>query len=615
MRIALFTIFVFYSVCSVSQTVIKATIKDSRTKETLAYCNVSIKDTYKGTITNADGVFSISVDISKDVLIFSYLGYETKTVKAEKLINNPVVLLVKKDFVIQEAIVHAGDDYLYDLLIKCREKLLKNKKKQVSKVFYRMETNSKTLSVEYPTDKGVTQNIKIIDLNEKPVELLECFYNGYLNGTTIEYLLFKNGRTALAANENYFMTYNTSKAICEINLTNKNDDFPNIPFQFGKMKMKKKFQLEMKSFDDKSYNISFSSLDTSSFSGEVWLEKETFNLLKIHLLIENTYIHPFITIHPTLDTISNVSFNITKTYKTVSDELVPDHVYFNYRFTYNSNREMGLKRNHKNIIRAIDSKGIMYFYDYDKPFILPYFDYCLDVDDYHRMAFIPYNESFWKSNNIIMQTEKQNESFNLLSHNGQLINYREGNYGKDFLASLPNGTGLYGFYFEAFYSFWSPHKGLYPIKKMDQFKTYSKEIISKSIQSDLYNLKAQLLLDITESGDSLICNSYTVFDNPVVYYHLPIKEYTNVFINIFFDICEIERRKMQTKLDSKVHSKEEIDAIYKESLKNMETTTKLYFYEVNLGDNDKMFRKWNQYVFDNLGLDNIKMVEETIKNK
>lgn len=609
MRLIFFIICVFYSVCSISQTIIKATVKDSKTKESLDFCNVSVKGTNKGTITNADGVFSISVDLSKDALLFSYLGYETQSIQAATLLQKRVVFLIKEDFTLQEVSVHSDNDYLYDIMVNCREKLIKNKVKKVAKVYYGMETESKTISMEYQTSEGSQiYNKANSQQKEEPVELLECFYNGQFKGTNVEGLYFKNGRTALAAIDNYFLTLNSSKAISKIILSDKNENFPAIPFQFNKSSMKKRFNLEQQYCDGNNYNIKFSTKTNvkDCFSGEVWIEKGTYDILKICLKKEKTITHPFLPIFPS-DSISNVSFDITNTYKNDGGIIVPDHIKFNYSFTYTSRRDTQMTAILKNVNREINSKGIMYFYDYDHPFILPYFSYSNDFNDYNKMSFIPYNEKFWNNNATIIQTEKQRENFSILINKGNLINYREGNYGHSFLTMLThfNQEQL----FEFFYAFWSADKRLIPNKTSQQFETFSKEIINKSIKTDLYNLKAQILLDITESSDSLFCKSYTVFDNEQSYFHLPIDSNTNAFINMYFDICEIERRKMQDKLNQNNFIISQIDSIYKGAIENMNNVTKYYLKEVEAGENDKLFHKWNNYVIENLNIDNIKLVD------
>lgn len=613
LRLFFLVFFIFYSVCSFSQTVIKATVKDSKTKEPLDFSNVAIKGTKKGTITNSEGVFSISVDITKDILIISYLGYENKTISAEELLQKPQILLVKKGYVLQEVSVHSDNDYLYDIMGKCRERLIKNNTSNTAKVYYGMETESKTLSMEYQESKGsaIINNVPE-EQKEEPVELLECFYNGYFKGINLQELRFKNGRTALAAKDNYFLTLNSSKAISKVLLVDKNKDFPVIPFQCNDNNMKRLFNIEQQYSDDNSYNIKFYPKNDNKecFSGEVWIEKKTFNLLKIILRVENTEVHPFLPLFP-FDTISNVSLNITNTYKNIEDKIIPDHINFNYSFSYSSRRDTLTTALFKTIKREIKSKGVMYFYDYNQPFILPYFNYSNDFNDYNKMSFIPYNNIFWINNNSLIQTEKQKENFGFLLKNGKLINYNEGMYGKDFLTTLPELEMKQ--FFEFFYAFWSSNKRLIPNLKSPQFKPYSKDIINKSILTDLYQLKVQLLLDVTESNDSLICKSYTVFDNELTFYHLPTDSNTNAFINIYFDICEIERMKMHNKLNSKNYTASQIDSIYKETIINMDNIANKYLKEVNLGENDKFFRQWNKYVFDNLSIDNIKMVEESNK--
>lgn len=107
----------FYYQTSFAQVKITATVKDSQTGEALPFCNVSVRGTGKGTITNADGLFSITVDTTKNLMLeFSYLGYETKKFSVSYLQNNKNVFLNKSAYELQEIEIHAGNDYLYDIL-------------------------------------------------------------------------------------------------------------------------------------------------------------------------------------------------------------------------------------------------------------------------------------------------------------------------------------------------------------------------------------------------------------------------------------------------------------------------------------------------------------------
>jgi len=140
--------------------------------------------------------------------------------------------------------------------------------------------------------------------------MVECYYNGYLIGPSIDKLLLKNGRIGLDELDNrYFLTFNSSKAISEIELTRKNEFYPSIPFQCGKKELKKAYNLEKEFCDDKTCCVKFFPRNEKNhrFSGEAWIDKETSSLLKINLKVENTTRHPFLPAFPA-DSLYHVDF-------------------------------------------------------------------------------------------------------------------------------------------------------------------------------------------------------------------------------------------------------------------------------------------------------------------
>ena len=596
---------------------INAKVRDSETKEALAFCNIAVNGTKKGAITNIDGFFSITVGSMDDKLNISYLGYEAKSVIASVLIKKPEILLKKKEVMLKEVVIHSNDEYLYDLMNKCRHKLLANKAETTSKVYFGLETRFKLLSGEYTTDSNwVSLQFDSLQMQEeKPVELLECLYNADIEGNTVKELGFKNGRIALAANNNYFINMGSSKAITELSLTDDNGMYPLIPLQMNSRALAKNFIIEQGSFDGKFYNLKFKAKNKKAFDGELWIDSN-YNLIKIHLKAENTEVHPFLPNFPR-DTIKEVCLDITNTYKTEQNLSFPDHFVFNYSIKYLSRKDSSMFATQKRLNSIIKSKSIMYLYDYDKAFILPYFDYTENLfgrDDSYKISFIPYNEALWNSENIVLLTEKQKKEYGLLTNEGQLKNYREGNYSSGYLANLP-GYSFKVAHFAFYYPYWDSLKRVIPSRNGENFKTLSKEEINSRIKSDLYKLKAQILLDIVETGDSLQCKTYTVFDNEATYYYLPTNYYTNAFLNIFFDIWEIERRKLQKKLESATNKLSDINKIYDLCLKQLDEISEKYFKEVDVGENEKMLKIWNDYVLKELNIDNMKLVENTNVSK
>lgn len=63
--------------------------------ELLPGVNVMLKGTSKGTITDIDGKFGIVVDKTWDILVFSYLGYQTEELKVDR--SKPMQVILKED--------------------------------------------------------------------------------------------------------------------------------------------------------------------------------------------------------------------------------------------------------------------------------------------------------------------------------------------------------------------------------------------------------------------------------------------------------------------------------------------------------------------------------------
>src|SRR5260221_8830575 len=61
------------------ESVVTGKVVDAKENSALPGVNVLVKGTQKGTVTDADGAFSVSAS-SSDVLIISFIGYETQEI-------------------------------------------------------------------------------------------------------------------------------------------------------------------------------------------------------------------------------------------------------------------------------------------------------------------------------------------------------------------------------------------------------------------------------------------------------------------------------------------------------------------------------------------------------
>ncbi len=591
MRITLTIFFLCVSQFIIAQQLIVAKVKDSQTKEPLVYCNISVVGKNKGTITNTNGEFSIHANPTTDKLTITYLGYETKTVSIHELVTHPEIFLTPKEMILNEVTVYAGKEYLYDLLVKCATNLRNDKSRVSSKAYYGSETW----------------------ISNSDAELIECYFNAKYRGHHIIDLFLKNGRISMSVIDGrIYNNMSNSNIIKKLNLVEYDSFFPESPLQFNKRKLLKYYDLNLIGSDSLMYKISFTPLKdtTKYFSGEIWINRKKSTILKIHLLCKNSTIIPFEGYAE--DSLSNVNIEFTGTFKELGGKSVPELIIFNYELLYHTATGSQLRYIElPEMNRIITSKNILHFYDYGSPFLIPYFDYDSEISDYTKISLIPYNNFFWHHNNAITLTSEQKAKLGIFADKDHSINITEGNYGKDFMSDGKlkwfDGKPLK---WSGQYTFWYPDRRVFINKTLPSNKTATQTQISELRIESLCNIKVQILLDINTFEDSIDCRSYTVFDEVKSYYRLPVKEYTNPFINILFDICEIERQKMQNQLNLGVLSLTQIDSLYNKTTEDMEKLTYKFRYDSDFGKRVFEMKKWNKYVMDNLGIDNIKIFEK-----
>lgn len=91
---------------SASAAPIKGKVVDKKTQEVLIGVSIALKDNPAvGTITDADGNFSLSLNEQQDILRVTYIGYETCEIDLDKM-NHPLVIEMNEDnFKLDEVVV------------------------------------------------------------------------------------------------------------------------------------------------------------------------------------------------------------------------------------------------------------------------------------------------------------------------------------------------------------------------------------------------------------------------------------------------------------------------------------------------------------------------------
>lgn len=108
LRIYLFFLAVSASLLSMAQIPVSGVVVDEK-GESLPGVNVQIKGQNKGTVTDIDGKFSLSVPEANSILAFSYIGYDKKELKAVKNQVMKVVLSENAKSLEEVVVIGYGD--------------------------------------------------------------------------------------------------------------------------------------------------------------------------------------------------------------------------------------------------------------------------------------------------------------------------------------------------------------------------------------------------------------------------------------------------------------------------------------------------------------------------
>lgn len=581
MKFWYYTFFICTSFYSQAQTILQGFIKDLKTKEPIPYCAIALKSKPVGCLSNTEGLFQISARIDTDTLIVSYIGYKRKQIAISDFVKSNLILLEATENILNEVVVYSNDDYLYQLIESCRKKILSSKQSE-SKVYFVLESS----------------------IREQPVELLECYYNGTFTSSSLKSLDFKNGRVGVAPyNERFFINSNISKAFTFLSLLESADLMPANPLQFNARQLRKKYSLRLRSLSDAEnplYHIEFNPLDSNGryFSGELWIEKNSGNIKKVRLTAYTTKYHPFLPLFKQSGSVENASMQISKTYVTTSGESLLDHIDFNYQLNYRHLHQRSFVNANSDTTFSVESKGIMHFYDYGNAFTLPYFNYDEDLSDYRKITSLTFNEAFWNNNNSLVYSNKMKKGISYFKSNGILINYKNTN--QSVTEFFKNGS-----FFENNYIMWSDRSRLSLKKNGIKNDTIEKNSSgSQGFLANRYRLKAQIFLDLNPMQDSVQHYSVTIFDVYQTYYNIAEEPFTNCFMNIYFDLVEIERRNMEKAISKANFTIAQFDSLYKVTQLKLEEKSQEYFSKVDRGKNVKVLETWNNYVKLHLGIDN-----------
>lgn len=540
-------------------------VVDAATHSGLAYCSVVWKSSRTGTLTNEEGTFALPMASQEDSLVLSMVGYARRTVAMGEVIGTRTWELVSISTELLPVEVRPEQDQLYRLVARCGKALQKMPAFN-TKLYFEMGTH----------------------MDGRPAEVVECFYNSRVSGPHVETLDLKHGRIGIApVHGRVFVSLDVTKAMSLLDIRFQDERFPASPFQWTTTgSLGKRYRVEERArANDGSglVNVRLTPRDSSGrfFALDAWINSTTGVPRSITLSCARCARHPFQPLKP-MDHIRSLDMRVAITFD-AAPEL--QHVELTYKMDYEDT--VGH--------HGVSTRAVMHAFDHGKSFILPLFAYDKGQYDYRKITFQPYDTAFWATAPTLVRTEEQERDRVFFAEHGFLTGS----------ARLPelDGQPL----FESNYAWWAPDrrislKTLPPPPALSSRST--SPMRSGAVPASAVNLQAQLYMDVDTTGGQPRIFTATVFDGFRSYYNAPEQRYTDVFLNIYFDLCEIERRHMDQRVRAPGLTYTDMWAMHAQAVHDMERTIRRYLLEVDFGANGPAMTKWNATVKSALGIDN-----------
>jgi hypothetical protein len=544
-------------------------VRDAATNAPVPYCTVMLKAAGTSTLTNAEGLFRFHLADDRDSVICASLGHHRAAVSAGTLRAMGEVRLHPATQELEAVVVRPAQDRWYALVARAA-RTLRDAPAAVARASFALDTY----------------------MDEVPTESIEAFYNADVRGPRIRRLDLKQGRIGLApVGDRYFVNYDGTKALALLDPLTDSEHFPTSPLQWTRPKhLRKHYRVveRGRSTADGTVWLHVSPRDTSgmAFSMDLWVDTNTARPRSLTLFCWGCGQHPFRPLRPT-DRIEHLDLRSTLTFRDDTAALLLAHAVLAYTMAYRDSAAL----------RAVSTQAVLRLFDTGRPFVLPFFRYDAAQSDYRRITFQPYDSSFWATAPTLVRTHRQERDRAEFAARG-------------FLTSRTRAAALHHHrFFESNYAFWSAESriSLKTLPPAPWSTTPDATQRTAAIAANEVRLEAQLYLDVDSVAGGHRIFSATVFDAFNSYYRLPELPVTEAYLNLYFDLCEVERRELDAALRAPGLGLYTIRQLHAAATARMKRTTDQYQREVRLGKDRAALERWNDRVKQALGIDNLEL--------
>jgi hypothetical protein len=565
--LAVLLLLLHHSAMAQQKRYVEGVVVDGVNRQPLAYTGLVLLPGGTGTITNEAGYFKLELGVKDDSLSVQLIGYSQLRLALRSEQQFYEIALTPRVMQLGEVVVRAADETpLYHLFEKVRGRF--GQDEASSKAYYELKSN----------------------ISGQQSELVECFYQADMRGADISRLRLKAGRLAVQpVASRIFTNIESSLALSSMTNVRTNRYFPGSPLELSIRQLRRRYDLiqnggyQTESGDSVTI-IRFKpkSQPDKWFEGTAWIEVGSGYLLQMQLICRNASVHPFVALYAN-DRITDVDFTVNRTFKRRNTSIHTERIDFEYRIGYASRRG--------ELYQAF-TRAVLFCYDFDQAFELPTFTFQTgNLSDYILINAFPYHAEFWKAGRETRINDRYGENAAFFEHPASITN-----------VELVNKVPLAGqALLETPYKTWSRQRLVYtPFQERP-----APEPGKREVRVDDYHLQVHLFCDFNYLNDSLHWLTATLFDPYQSYFYLPMNNKARCFINMYFDIMELERRRLEGRLKKEANSVEAAKAIYQEVSREAAELSDRYFREVMIGNNRKGMQYWNDRLVAKLGIDNI----------
>lgn len=567
---------------------IQSQVVEKTSGHPIPYASVYTLKNRRGTITDIHGNFELTGLSASDTIVFYFAGFQKKQLRVSEIKNR--VSLHPLEQLLDDVIVMADASLVYTLIANTK-KISGND--ETAQTYLEMQSFQDDFQLEY----------------------FQGYFNGQYDGYDIDDLALKTSRFGIQKTPTLaFVSQETSKAFYKHDFFKDDDLFPDAPFGLKRRKLVKKFLLVMNSKymeenGDITYVVSFAPRKDSltAFSGKAWIDSATNILTKVQFDIENASKFPFRAIHRG-GRLQQMNMHITKSFDRSEKGVRLRSMDFDYDFIfdpkgyYDVDHAWIYKERPKDTsihYRALPSyhiraEAVLAAYNYDDAFFIPKFTFPHEFADYRKMMAYEDHEVFWSCYKTFrVGKSEEKEQF--------LLDPKTVTHDRLFKPSHISDVGMY----EYPYRVWSKNR-VYLREPSDSTLSEAKEnpFEGNAINARKYHLEAQIFFEIDSLCDSLRFRTKTIFDPFQSYYYFERTPRSVAFHNVYFDLMEIYRRQLVTKLNAVEPSYENWTRIYNEHLNEVSRKVRTFFKEVERGTQEDAFLEWNAYVLEELKIDN-----------